>query len=1445
MNERPEQKVLHLDADAFFASVEQAADPRLRGRPVAVGGSRRGVVASASYEARRMGVYTTMPTARARKLCPHLVVVAGDFEKYERFSRFLFSYAYDFTPTVEVASIDEGYADLTGNRKKSAREIAETIRRAVRQTLRITLSEGIGSNKLVSAVASKLRKPDALIEVPSGTEREFLAPLGAKWLPGVGPKLAETLRRAGLAEIGHVAETSPEQLALFAGSGARTLWEMARGIDPRPVIPDPPAPKSFGEQETFEKDTTDEDFARARLRRMADHLLGKLRGESRTARTVEVRIRYNDFDEARRSESFAEPTDLESDVYPVIDRLLRRAWERRVALRLVGLKLSGLYGAVFQDTLDFWQLSAEGVSGARVCEEPARGRRHDLALTVDSIRERHGAASILRGHDLFLNKMGRGDKPRPVPSPRASYRIDVQTAGLNMKSSFSFLASLLSPGAVVRLAAERGCRAVALTDPNLHGAVEFFMAAKEAGIRAILGAEVWVGGRKQLAYVKNKVGYANLCAWLSQEDGSTENGANLKAAGDAAKAAKMSEGVRKPAGCRRSQGVTSGDAAFPTGGLVLVEPDAFPEVRYADAGEKPMFNILQSIRTLTLLDARSTGRMKGEFHFRPAEGDAEESARRVLDACDFSFDLGGLNFPHYVPSDGSSAHEFLVRLAREGLLRRYGAGASRHEAQLREELQIIAEVGYEEYFLLVWDILQDCQREGISWITRGSAADSLVCYCLGISDVCPIRYELYFKRFLNRDRMALNKLPDIDVDFAHDRKDRVVDLIFEKYGDRAAVVGGFSTYRGRSAFADIAKVFGVSESQIRRYTEHLPHTSAARVMEAAAGTRECADLDFGEDPYSTALALAARLDGFPRHAKMHPCGIVLSRKPVVSMCPLFTSAKGHPTTQFDMDAVEAIGLVKMDILAQGGLAVMRDALADIARKPWGPKPPPGFIQASSFNDANSFNDSDVWKMIASGGARGVHHIESPAMTSLNRMVNVGKIDDLIAIVSVIRPGAANTMRKVSFARRAQGLEPIEYVHPSLEPVLRSTYGVVAYEEHILQICEAFAGMPAGRADILRRALVKNQMQKVEIFREEFAGHARRAGRTPAETTRVWNLLTGFQGYAFCRAHSTAYGIEAYQAAWIKYHHPAEFLAAVLTHGKGFYDRFTYSIECRRLGIGFLGPDVNLSGDVYVVDRIWKMEDGRSEMGISCQPRIRVPLWQVKGLSDALIVRCHTGRPFSSMRDFVLRARPSTADMDALTKTGAFDGFGGDRVAQFWEARRLMIGNADTPLFQWGGDTTPPGPPGTVRPEKTSRLRDEMELLGFPVSGHPLEMFPRIAWDTYCPIAGLMQHAGRRVTVAGLIIADRSHHQSDGRPMKFLSLCDPTGIIECELFARAYARFGTETIRHPVIEIEATVNPFDNGNGCTLAVRSVRKAREDFSQRKVWDLAGKDGAADLH
>ncbi|MCU0771998.1 MAG: DNA polymerase III subunit alpha [Verrucomicrobia bacterium] len=1539
--------LIHIDADAFFASVEQAADSRLRGQPIAVGGEKRGIIASASYEARKFGVFTPMPTARARQLCPRLIVLPGDFEKYERFSRWMFSYAYDFTPEVEIHSMDEGYFDLTGARGSPV-EIARTIRDAIQQALKISVSEGIGSSKLVSQIASKYRKPAALEYVAPGSELAFLHPLPNHWLPGIGPKTALRFNAGGLTHIHHIAAAPLDRLSLLVGRAAAQLRDFANGIDDRPLTPGNAPAQSYSQQETFEADQTNEAFLEATLRRMADHLFAQVRADAKCIRTLTVKVRYNDMDEDQCSESLAEPTDLEADVYSRLHAMLRRAWKRRVSLRLVSLKLSNLYNDI---------LGSELALDRAAQQHDARRR---LASTVDALREERGRYSVMRGHDLELRIVDCGlriEEGRLAGRARSSQsaihnpQSAIGAVPLCVRSHYSFLNSTLSPEDIVALAKRHGLTSVALCDQgNLHGAPAFATAARSAGIRPVFGTEIPVNGKPLRLYVENAEGYANLCRWLSRKaDGGLQIG-----------------------DCRRQKGFESNilpsalcplPSPAPLSGLLAISSDAslapcFPgrfylgithpdelrrlrnpdrlpvvavqPVHYATPADRWKWNILQSIRTLTLLrQEHPEKQLDGDFHFRPPGELADlfrdhpgllRCTQDIAERCaGFEFPFGKPQFPAFRTPDGFGSREFLRQLVLRGFEARYagsratrrGSGTrtkdedegqgrfdlSRIRAQVETELQIIHEVGYEDYFLIVWDLLRECRGRGIDWITRGSAADSLVCHCLGISNVCPVRFDLYFRRFLNPERMALNKLPDIDIDFPHDRKDDVVNLLFEKYGpEHCAVVGGFSTFQARSAFAEVAKVLGVAERDARRFTEHFPWRFEERQNEEGRAQKaegspssattllqgverqtcpgeasqpsafcnlpsalaeqlrrrpETAGLPLDEEPYRSALLMAGFLDGRPRYPKMHPCGVVLSRPPMHDLTPTWVSQKGWATTQFDMDAVEAVGLVKMDILAQGGLAVMRDTQAALARR-------------NLAVNRERFDDAAVWDLIASGNARAVHHIESPAMISLCRMTNVRDIDTLIALVSVIRPGAANEDKKREFTRRYQGLSPVTYPHPSLEPCLRSTFGLVVYEEHILQICEAFAGLSGGRADVLRRALVKENWPVVRAIEREFVASARKRGQAEEDTARVWEVVTGFHGYAFCKAHSTAYGVEAYQSAWLKRYFPAEFMAAVLTHGKGFYHPLVYVLECWRLGLGMLPPRVNEPGPGFAVKSDCRSQIAKgkgSGTSATCPPSVaeprrrtgnppsaclRVPVTSIASLTEQTKERLLAERQhgeFTSLADFYRRVNPSREELEILSRAGALDEFGQTRCEQFWEIQHLVA--------RWGGGGEPGQgwlfskaegrrqiaegkragtsaicnlPSAFTEPSRLQRLQWEAELLGFPASGHPLERYPDIAWDTYCPVSRLGAFVGQEVTLCGLVVEDRVHHQVTGEPMKFLTLCDWTGMVETELFAATYKSHGLATVRYPVLEVTGRVEAFENGRGHTLRVLRAGKPR---------------------
>ncbi len=378
--------IIHLDADAFYASVEQVENPALRGKAMAVGGLHRGIIASASYEARARGVYTPMPTASARRVCPELILVRGSMEKYSHYSRRMFAFIEDFTPLIERTSIDEGYFDVSGHRTLTPREIAGRLKARIREELGLTVSLGIGENKLVSQIAAKLRKPDALVEVPRGTAREFLAPLEVRWLPGIGTKTEPRFHALGLRLIRDVAEAPDDILAQAAGSYAAQLRAYAMGIDPRPVETEHGDAKSYGVQDTFGENIADRDTLLGILRTMADGLMARVRADARAIRTVTVKVRYADFTDESHGVTLDEPTDLETDIYPRLPALLRGAWKKREPLRLIALRVTNVCEPLRQ---------AELPLDATVQH---RDKQREAAKLLDALREKK--LPLTRGHAL-------------------------------------------------------------------------------------------------------------------------------------------------------------------------------------------------------------------------------------------------------------------------------------------------------------------------------------------------------------------------------------------------------------------------------------------------------------------------------------------------------------------------------------------------------------------------------------------------------------------------------------------------------------------------------------------------------------------------------------------------------------------------------------------------------------------------------------------------------------------------------------------------------------------------------------------------------------------------------------------------------------------------------------------------------------------------------------
>ena len=974
---------------------------------------------------------------------------------------------------------------------------------------------------------------------------------------------------------------------------------------------------------------------------------------------------------------------------------------------------------------------------------------------------------------------------------------------LHNHSFHSLLDSTLAPDDIIDAALASHMPAAGLADTGtVAGAVQFYKKAREAGIHPVIGSQVTLEDHTLVLLVENATGYRNLCRLLTDFGpladgrGSVAFDGLICLYGPTNPAAEAS--IRRYHDLFGRNFVLAISPQQEQSSRVFVEIArrrriplvATAPVHYRAPADRLAYDILAAMRTLTLLGQPHPDKLPpASYHFHtPAEMErhfsgvpqALANTMRIAERCQFDFPLGDILFPEF-PIEGETPITRLRRLAASGLDRRYPpAPSAEARARLERELSVIEEVGYAGYFLIYADIVEWCGRQGIATLARGSAAGSLVCYVLGISNVCPFRFGLCFERFLNKERMQFAKLADIDLDLPWDRRDEVVQYVFDRYGaEHVAMIGAVNTFQGRAAVADVAKVYGIPEREVRRFTEHLPHFAGD--AEAAGRTPESRHLPIDQEPYRTVLAMAGRFQGIPRHRMMHPCGLVISAQPVRDRMPLFLSAKGLWTTHYAMDDVEELGLLKMDLLGQAGLSVLRDALANIEQT-GGPR-----IGLETIDQG----DAATWEMIATGNARGVFHIESPAMTGLLEMTNCRDIDCLTAVESIIRPGAANEGKKRAFARRHQGLEPVTYVHPSLEPLLADTYGLMAYEEHILLVANGFAGMPWGRADLLRRALVKNKDQrKIAALGGEFRTAALARGRTPEETEVVWKLVEDFAGYMFNKAHSAAYAVEAFQGAYLKARYPIEFLAAVLSNRRGFYPTIFYVLEALRNGARFLPPDIHRSGERFRVE-------GHT---------ITLPLDQINGLSAELVERIHKERPFADAGDFYRRARPPHTAWLALLKAGALDSLGEPRTRLFWRLCRLEAARGATLM-----DTeTPDLSSDAAAPQ----ARWEHELLGFPVSCHPLDYFAQgVDWSRYTPASEVIHHLEKQVRVCGLIVFDRVHGTERGI-MKFLTLADHSGFIEVCLFPEAYQRFGHLTTR-PVVAVTGVVDPFDNRKGYTL------------------------------
>ena len=843
--------------------------------------------------------------------------------------------------------------------------------------------------------------------------------------------------------------------------------------------------------------------------------------------------------------------------------------------------------------------------------------------------------------------------------------------------------------------------------------------------------------------------------------------------------------------------------------------------RCATAEQWEALRVLQSIGTLTRVSQPHPDKLNpGNYALIGAEAlrrrfgktrQVLEQTRRFAHGCHFDFEYDRLWLPHLQRPDaettaatGETAEEEMEKrnrldyrqlryLCLRGIVSRYvkepypwknkPSRAALLE-RIRRELDLIRETGYAGYFLIFYDIARACVERGIPVLARGSAAGSLVCYSLGVSNVCPFRFQLNFERFLNRERLKHSKLPDIDLDLPWDRRDEIIAYVYRKYGDRhVAMVGGSNTFKNRAAIAEVAKTMGASENEARHMTRYLPRNGMEKLLHERNMSLENKGLE-RDERFRSILKTASFLDGLPRHPMMHPCGIVVADRPLTDFTPLLPSRKGFIMTQMSMEPIEDLGLLKLDLLGQAGLSVIRDTCENL-RQDLGVFEP---LQDIDYYDA------EIFAMIARGGARGVFHIESPAMTGLLRMCQCADIDCLVGTVSVIRPGAANEGKKTSFARRYLGLEKPHYAHPDLEPILNDCFGLMVYEEHILLVAHDWAGVDLGRADLMRRILGKKRKGGgLREMKEEFYACARKKGRDEKAISTVWKLLAEFSGYMFNKAHGAAYAVEAFQGAYLKKRYPGYFLTAVLQSGRGFYSPLVYVLELLRLGYRFELPRVTR------LSLSFKFSQGV----------VYYPLSRIAGLSRKFLGEWSAALrkgPFRDWDDFLGRTLPEPADLLMLAKAGALRDFFANRYEAVWQAGRYRrdayVGHSER-LLQPEPDKREPFPFQPQEPEGFARW--EAQLFGYPITLSPFALWLKgIDRMGTVPIDQLEDCVGREVEIAGIIVAARNIVTLNGKPMKFVSIADETEIAEVILFPGTYRRMAYQVSRSQAIRIRVWV-----------------------------------------
>jgi error-prone DNA polymerase len=953
---------------------------------------------------------------------------------------------------------------------------------------------------------------------------------------------------------------------------------------------------------------------------------------------------------------------------------------------------------------------------------------------------------------------------------------------LHCHSYFSLLDGASSPEALVERAVALGYPALALTDHDgLYSAVRFWRAARERGIKPIIGAEITLAAGDHLTLLaENQGGYAHLCRVISAAQLAGEKGHpefTLERVAERVAGLLCFSGCRKGAVASALLAKDEDQARQVAGRLLeIFGPDHFwielqqhglptdtrlmsdlldlahwlgvnvvasNNVHYAERGGRQLHDVLTCIRHHTTLpEALGSGILHPNaerFLKSPQEmaalfaalPQALKETWRIAERCQLLLDFSAQRLPDFPVPPGHTADSYLRSLCAAGLRRKFGPAAAEALSQLEHELGIITRTGLAGFFLVVWDIVQFARKRGIRCQGRGSAAGSVVAYVLDISKVDPLRHNLLFERFLTEET---HTMPDIDVDFAADRREEVIQYVYDRYGEAyTAMVCNFVTYRARSAVRDVAKALGFPPDVIDRTAKALDVRSTQAAAETLESTisKTIPRAYVSSLPWQTLTGLLRQIEGVPRHLSIHVGGMVVTAAPLVEIVPLERAAlPGRVVAQWDKDSVEDAGLTKLDVLGLRILGMITEAL-DHIRAQHGTAPD---------LDDLPLDDPAVYAMLQQADTIGCFQVESRAQSQMLPKVQPRHFEDIVVEIAIIRPGPIQGNAVHPYLRRRQGLEPVCFVHPALEPILAETLGVIVFQEQVIRVASAIAGLTYGEADGLRKAIgrCRSKDELIKLGRR-FVTRARANGVDEQIAAQTFEQLSAFSGFGFCKSHAASFALIAYQTLFLKAHYPAAFFISLLNHQPmGFYGPDVVIGDARRHDVPVLFPDVNRSQPACTLE---------SNAGTTA---IRLGLRFVHGLGGVWperIVGRRGERPFADLHDFCRRTHLPKSLVENLIRAGAMTDLGHTRRVLLWQLGGLV--------YQEDGlDVEVPVEAVDLPPlSRAEKLSWEVDLLGLAPDDHVMQLYREwlAAHGVLTSQVLARQKAGEKVRVAGRVV----------------------------------------------------------------------------------------------